>query len=139
MDEKMSHGIEWILSFFRNVKMLEGMAETDLEEAEGGMQDILHALEFEEWSYHDQAKLARELKRTRQARREAKNKLEVLGLITEWATANEKTIKSLEKLLGQVRRTEKLQGSRTYNRRTDAVSRALEKPKGEHHEIQDHN
>ena len=104
MDEKMSHGIEWILSFFRNVKMLEGMAETDLEEAKGGMQDILHALEFEEWSYHDQAKLARELKRTR-----------------------------------QVRRTEKLQGTRTYNRRTDAVTRALEKPKGEHHEIQDHN
>ncbi|MBQ9269710.1 MAG: hypothetical protein IJ206_09370 [Oscillospiraceae bacterium] len=125
MDEKMSHGIEWILSFFRNAKILAGMAGADLEEAEGGMQDILHALEFEEWPYHDQAKLAKELKRTRRARRKAKNDLEVLGLITEWATANDKAIKSLEKLLGQVRRTEKLQKNRTYNRRTDAIQRAL--------------
>lgn len=70
--------------------------------------------------------LAMSLKRIRRCRRQAKKRQRVLGPIWDWVEQNQKYIKGLEKLLGEIRREEKSLERLVYKPRTDAVYRALE-------------
>lgn len=89
-------------------------------------QDILHHIELKECTLFGYACLAMSLKRIRRCRRQAKKRQRVFGSIRDWIEQNQKYIKGLEKLLGEIRREEKSLERLVYKPRTDAVYRALE-------------
>ena len=88
-------------------------------------QDILHRLELHDDSYHDMARLSKTLKEARQDRRAAKDAISELDPICGWARENARVLKSLEQLLGNVRKAEKATQNRYYSDRTDAVKRSI--------------
>lgn len=118
-----SKRIEEFLSYLREAQQTHTIAEMDLKEANDARQDILHALELENQSYHESAKLAKTLKEVRQQRRAAKDKIIQTVLVVEWIAENPQTIKALERLLGDVRKAEKSLEHRVYVPRTDAGRR----------------
>ena len=65
------------------------------------------------------------LKEARQDRRAAKDAISELDPICGWARENARVLKSLEQLLGNVRKAEKATQNRYYSDRTDAVERSI--------------
>lgn len=96
-------------------------------EAEKETQDILHAIELNDSSYHEYARLSKALKAIRQKRRVAKDKCIRLEPVVTWCNSNESLIKALEKLLGSVRKAEKSTENRMYIHRTKIVQDTLDK------------
>ena len=88
-------------------------------------QDILHSLELEEKSYHEMAKLAKEIRDIRHRRRIAKDNVAKNTLIVEWTLKNQGVVKELERLLGEVRKVEKSQIGRVYIPRTDNTEKII--------------
>lgn len=121
----VSEKLDEFLSFLRqskiDYKVLQSK-ETDLNDA---IQDIQHNLEFEDHSYHEYARLSKATKSVRNERREVKKDIELLKGIVDWANENDKVIKDLERLLGNLRKTEKLIESRQYKYRTSIVEDTL--------------
>lgn len=101
------------------------IAVEDERDANAEQQDILHSIELEEHSQHEISQLMTALKEIRQRRREAKKQLERLQPIKEWVDTNYSWRKSMERLLGEVRKAERLVENRSYTYRTDVVARAL--------------
>ncbi len=124
-DEPMraSGELERFLTFLRTAESLLGQAEAGQQEAEAQTQDILHALELERHSYHEVAALGRELSRVRQERRRHKDAAAQLAPVVEWARANEGTVHSLQRLLGEVRKAERSVQNRIYTPKTDILRR----------------
>lgn len=122
---KNSDHIKAFLDWLREVRREYNIAVEDEREANDQTQDILHSLEFDENGYHQSARLSRALRNIRRNRRMAKVVQEKLRPVLEWEEDNPETVKSLEKLLGAVRKAEKCVEGRRYTRRTDAVQRAL--------------
>lgn len=87
----------------------DNVHEKDLES-----QDLLHKLELQSLTYHQEAHLAADLKKVRAARRNSKDAVTVLEPIKEYCETNASTIKSLERLLGEVRKAEKSLENRFY-------------------------
>lgn len=116
-----SESIATFLSFIRNVSAQCHMAEADEQLANDETQDILHRLELYDDSYNDTAKLAKLLRSVRRKRRIAKDNSEIAGLVDDWAKENTAAIKSLERLLGAVRKAEKYRSERYYGNRTDVI------------------
>lgn len=114
MDRSISKGIEDFLGFLRDTEQLSHMAQADAQDAEGLMQDILHALEFGNYKYHEYAKEAKELQKTRKARRVAFDTVNVVAPVVRWIDGSRHIIKELEKLLGEVRKLEKATENRIY-------------------------
>lgn len=112
-----SEQIDCFLTWLRDCEQRFHMAEADEQEANSETQDILHSLELENHDYRDYAKLGKELRQVRQKRRKAKDTLVVLGLVLDWIDANRSVVKSLERLLGDVRRAEKRTEGRIYTPR----------------------
>lgn len=117
--------IAQFLNYLRNCKEYYDIASEERREAENETQDILHCLELHENSYHDFAKLARALSKTRKERRVAKDREAIAGPIIEWEKANQKTIHDLERLLGTVRAAEAATERRLYNPKTDILGRVF--------------
>lgn len=122
--EESKH-LEAFLAFLRNAKVeyqatIEEETLTDLE-----TQDILHRLELYSDSYREKAKLANSLKLVRQRRRVAKDTYEVTKSIVRWAEDNKQVIRSLEWLLGEVRKVEDRQEKRIYIPKTDILDEVL--------------
>ena len=113
----ISAHIESFLTFLRDTEQRYHMAEADEQEANDTTQDILHALELQDHDYHDYARLSKELKQVRQKRRQAKDTLSESAPVLDWLEANRATIKSLERLLGDVRKAEKNTQNRIYTPR----------------------
>lgn len=91
-------------------------------------QDYDMALaELDEDGYHNRAKLALALRKARQRRRRGKDKLTILQPVIGWLEAEQKTIKALERLLGEMRRLEKSLTGRSYHPKTDVVAKTLRK------------
>lgn len=90
------------------------MAQADEKESNDETQDILHSLELEKHEYKEYAKLGKELKAIRQYRRKAKDTIELTWPIVEWIEQHKSEIKSLENLLGVVRKAEKKMDNRIY-------------------------
>lgn len=91
-------------------------------DADNETQDILHKLELGNNSYHETAGLAKLLRTVRQERREAKDNALMTAPVVDWVEENERVIKSLERLLGAVRKAEKSTEGRYYNPKTDIYS-----------------
>lgn len=83
-------------------------------EKEKRTQDILHDLELNEHSYNETAKLAKELRIVRQERRQAKDASEVLEPIVVYINSSQTEIKTMERLLGEVRKVRSGQQNRFY-------------------------
>lgn len=111
---KFSEQIEDFLNFLRDCDMKYHMAEADEQEANNETQDILHNLELEEHDYRDFARLSKELKAIRKKRRKAKDMMEITAPILEWVEGHRAETKSLERLLGDVRKAERKMENRTY-------------------------
>ncbi len=117
----MSENIEMFLKFLREAEQYLHIAEANEQEANGETQDILHALELGELNYHQRAKLADKLKEVRKKRRAAMDLLEEVTPIVEWKETYKDIVKSLERLLGEVRKIEKNRQTRIYTTRTKVL------------------
>lgn len=113
----VSKPIETFLDFLRETEQQYHMAEATETEANGLIQDALHSLEFEEHTYNEYAKLAKELKSARVSRRTAKDTMSQTLPILEWVDANRTVVRSLERLLGDVRKAERNTENRIYTPR----------------------
>lgn len=114
-----SKRIEEFLAFLRDAEQEYRMAEADEQEANAETQDLLHSLELEEHTYNEYAKLSKEMKEIRKKRRAAKNKMAECLPVLEWVEQNRAVMKSIERLLGDVRKAEKFtSGPRIYTPRT---------------------
>lgn len=79
-------------------------------------QDYLHKLELDELAYKERAKVATQLARCRQKRREHKDTVEVLEPLVEFLESEKgKTLLNMmRETLGKVRKIERSMETRTY-------------------------
>lgn len=91
------------------------------QESNDATQDILHQLELCDVDYHQSARLAKKLREVRQERRSAKDRYDTYAPIVNWMDDNRNTIKALERLLGDVRKSEKLTQGRFYTPKTKVL------------------
>lgn len=117
----ISTGISNFLDYIRSTQSQYRMAEAEAREADDTTQDILHSLELGEHSYHEYAQLSKQLKKVREQRRRGKDTAVVTAQIVDWAEKNASVIKDLEKLLGEVRKSEKNFANRLYTPKTNNV------------------
>lgn len=122
---KKSEYISGFLDFMRESMMEYEIARTRQVDADNETQDLLHRLELHDDSYHDMARISKELKRVRQERRNAKDTISELEPVRKWSEGNARTLKSLEQMLGAVRKAEKATQNRLYTDRTDVVKKAI--------------
>lgn len=118
MKNLISENVSDFLDFLRESEQLARISEENEQEANDSTQDILHKLEIQPVSYHEAARLARKLAEVRQSRRMAKDIYNTVSLIVQWAEENKNVVKSLERLLGDVRKAEKFMRNRTYTPKT---------------------
>lgn len=116
-----SAGLAAFLDYLRDAEEQLRMAEADQAEAEAATQDLLHALELGEHHAKERGRLAQKLREVRRKRRSAKNTVERTRPVAEWAEQNRGVVKSLERLLGEVRKVERKEESRVYAPRTTVL------------------
>lgn len=118
---KASKDLERFLDFLKSAESQLDQAMAGQQEAEAETQDILHSLELEKHSYHEMAALSRKLAEVRQTRRQHKDIVAQLTPVVEWTKENDGTVRSLQRLLGDVRKTEKSTQNRIYTPRTNVL------------------
>lgn len=102
-----SQQVDDFLTFLRECEQQYHMAEAEEQGAGDITQDILHSLELEEHDYHEYAKLSKDLRDVRKRRRRAKDTMYVINPVLSWSEENRAVIKSLERLLGEIRKAER--------------------------------
>lgn len=116
-----SKGLENFLNYLRQAEESSKAAQSSKSEAESATQDILHKLKLEKISYHTGAKLARILETVKQERRQAKKEMERLQPLLNWIEENHSMIKALERVLGEMRKTERNMQHRSYIPKTNIL------------------
>lgn len=116
-----SENLSDFLDFLRNSKELYNIAVSSENDTENATQDILHKLELEQITYHENAKLAKLLAEVRQSRRQHKNTILILQPLIEWINAHPNEIKTLERTLGDMKKNEKKLEQAFYIPRTDIL------------------
>lgn len=114
----VSDQIAAFLSFVRDAENQYNSAYKAEEKANLETQDILHFLELNAHTYKERAKVAGKLAKVRKRRREARDATMLYGPVCEWAEQNKAVLKALERLLGDVRKTESIQRNRAYLNKT---------------------
>jgi len=112
-----SEQIEAFLTFLRESEQRFHIAEE--QEANAVTNDIHHSLELKEHSDVEVLKLAKELTLARRRRRRAKDEMDALGPVLLWTEENRSVVKSLERLLDEVRKAERRTENRIYAPRTE--------------------
>ena len=125
MNNAYSVPLSDFLAYLRECASDYSMAQSIEQETNSQTHDLLHCLELEPHPYHEQARLAKALAKTRQVRRDAKNVCEQTKAVVEWLEQNGPVVKSLERLLGDVRKAEKRVENQSYNRKTDIVEQTI--------------
>ena len=127
-----SEEIEGFLNFLKKSEEDYNTAVSDEKETDLQTQDLLHTMELHEAGYHYMAKMAKLMREVRQKRRYAKDTRLKCQRIVDWIEENGRVIKSLERLLGEVRKIEKNFENRSYLPKTDIVEGCFKKiEKGE--------
>lgn len=121
---KASKDLERFLDFLKSAESQLDQAMAGQQEAEAETQDILHSLELEKHSYHEMAALSRKLAEVRQTRRQHKDIVAQLTPVVEWTRENDGAVRSLQRLLGDVRKTERNTQNRFYTPRTNVLKEA---------------
>ncbi len=116
-----SKAIEDFLAFLREAEQEHNIAAADEKETDDATQDILHAVEFGTYNHRKTASLAKKLREVRRKRRQAKETVEISAPVIEWLQENGNTVKSLERLLGEVRKAERRVQGRVYSPRTNIM------------------
>lgn len=116
-----SEQIEQFLRFLREAETDLHIAQDDEKQANEETQDILHRLELCDDDAEFSGELAGKLRVTRRMRRRAKDTREVCSPVYAWAEEYSAVVKSLERLLGDVRKIEARQQNRMYIPRTDIL------------------
>lgn len=82
-------------------------------------QDYLHTLELDNLDYNGRAKIATQLSKCRQLRRESKNSVEVLQPLIEFLDSDKGKylLNILKEILGKTRKAETYIENRSYKRR----------------------
>lgn len=122
---RASEPVEGFLNFLREAQQEYNIASAQEADANDATQDLLHSLELDRNGYHDCAKISIALRQVRQERREAKDRVQQLKPIMDWIGQNTKTIRELERLLGDVRKAERGMEGRFYNHKTDILKQTL--------------
>lgn len=118
---KASKDLERFLDSLKSAESQLDQATAGQQEAEAETQDILHALELENHSYHEMAALSRKLAEVRQTRRQNKDIVAQLTPVVEWTRENDAAVRSLQRLLGDLRKVERSTQNRFYTPRTDIL------------------
>lgn len=113
-----SEKIDAFLTFLRDCEQQLHMAEADEQEANAVTNDIHHAMELEEHDDQELLQLAHELTKVRRQRRKAKDTISEVTPVVDFLEANRSFVKSLERLLGEVRKAERRTENRIYTPRT---------------------
>lgn len=117
----VSGQIEAFLRFLREAETDLHIAQDEEKRTNEETQDILHRLELCDDDADFTGKLAGKLRVVRRMRRKAKDMREVCGPVCGWAEEYSAARKSLERLLGDVRKIEARQQNRMYIPRTDVL------------------
>ena len=115
----VSLGLENFLKYLRDAQMEYHVALDVEREADNKSNDFNHAIEFGGYDPRRAATLLKKYRAVRQDRRKAKQLIETTGLIEGWCSQNQAVIRSLESLLGEIRKSEKKAQNRVYVPRTD--------------------
>ncbi len=118
---KASKDLERFLDFLKSAESQLDQAMAGQQEADAETQDILHSLELEKHSYHEMAALSRKLAEVRQTRRQNKDIVAQLTPVVEWTRENDAAVRSLQRLLGDLRKVERSTQNRFYTPRTDIL------------------
>lgn len=119
MGEKTySECVSDFLNFLRDAAQQHRMAVATQQESENETQDILHSLELEEHTYNEVARLGKRLSEVRKNRRSAKDVIAATSPIIDWAETNAASIKAIERLLGDIRKSERYVENRIFTPRT---------------------
>lgn len=113
-----SKTIEEFLNFLHDIEQKYAMAIEDQKEADNETQDILHAIELNAFDTKKTRGLVKTLQKIRKRRRTAKETIEIYYPVLTWVGQNRSIIKSLERLLGDVRKVERRIEGRTYSPKT---------------------
>ena len=115
-DTRTSEQISAFLKFLERIEKDYAWALKEESKAEAESQDHLHQLELLEFSYHDQARIARQLKECRIRRRAMKDAIFVYTPIVEFLESEKgkMLIGQLQQVLGRVRKEERRLEERTY-------------------------
>lgn len=123
---KASEHISGFLNFLRQAEKDYSYYCDVQSEMDKDTTDILHTFELDyTLSDSDYAKLGRACAGVRRRRRSAKDHIEVLSSIVEYISGHAEQLRQLEKLLGEVRKTEKRQENRVYIPRGSIVQDTL--------------
>lgn len=128
MDKKTSEYIDEFLTFLREAQMEHSIAMQQESDAEKETQDILHWLEFHvgpDIRADNLLNTGINLGMIRQRRRAAKKAIETTRPVVAWQADHTQEVKSLERLLGEVRKAEKNTGCRHYTDKTGIMSEIL--------------
>ena len=110
----ISPPLEIFLDYLRECVQVYHIAEDGLAEADALTQDILHSLELEQHNETEYLALAKELAEARRKRRAAKDRLTVTAPVLGWLEGNQSVVKSMERLLGEIRKAERSTENRVY-------------------------
>ena len=118
-NEDVAANIEDFLKFLKDASAELHADKMEGEYCERKTQDILHELEIMDMSYHQRAHLSEELVKIRRRRREAKDMIDLLTPLVEWAGNANLVLGKLQSCLGAIRKTEEKQKNRVYWKRAD--------------------
>ena len=94
-------------------------AKDELVYCENRCMDIEHELELNDLSYHQIAKLGKELAELRKRRREAKNQIFMIEPFIDWADHHRKAVNDLSVVLGRMRTISEKQKILIYHSKVD--------------------
>lgn len=117
--------LESILELFRRAKTELNMAIDDLKYCDDKTQDYLHELELVAHTYHERGRIAKELAELRQARRTAKDRIELMTPIVNWSVQYKSSIDGLQRVLGELRKIDEKQANRMYFYRADEKGKTI--------------
>ncbi len=122
-----SKAVESFLAFLREADEQQRIADADEQYANDATQDILHRLELYDDTYEQTMELAVKLREVRRGRRLAKDTRELTEKVTAWKADNISAVRSLERLLGAMRKQEESMKQRFYGERTNILEKGKTK------------
>lgn len=122
---KYSKEIEGFLNFLKETEQNYNISRSTEQEMDAATQDLLHRIELGNDGYHDVAKLSKGLRTVRQKRRVAKDTATITEPIKLWIEQNHRSLDSLKRLLGEVRKAEKSTEKRSYAAKTSILRETL--------------
>ena len=112
-----SKSIEDALNMFAQASESLKMAQNELDYCDKKTQDLLHEIELCEWTYHERARAAIDLRMIRQRRRAAKDIIDTLTPLISWIDSQANAVNQLKQCLGAIRKAESKMEGRVYYKR----------------------